>query len=956
MPVLAVEGTMYCEGDLVKTETKLRLCPRRWKAILPAVFALFLLLSAFGIRGKAASTQDYDMRITAIDIGGSSNYGDSVVLTTGGRTLLMDAGWEEKTNYVISWLKNNNRRKVDLYISHYHDDHMDSMLEILQDSYFTVGTIYLPEPAYLANGMKKNPSYVGKFYNMYADILSEARSQNISLVYLDKGDSFYYGNAKLEVLWGAQYQLSSDNTDIHYINNNSLVTRVSSGGVRYLTCGDCEASPQNVESQIVSSGIDLRADIYKASHHGSNGSNSEAFLKQVQPLWSFWNCNDEIASMGQGNVDWITNTAERLKRYGNCVSVGYNGTIDFYVKDGKIDFYGTRNTASSKKTLGNTTVSITHSDATRFPAKWTDRHLEMYFGRGSWKKDGNGYWFYKRSGGYAQNEVIYSGGEAYYFDSNGYMIIGWHTANSGAIYHAKGSGALSCGWDKIEGSWYYFDSETYTMCTGWALINNKWYYFGTDGIMKTGWQKIGDHWYRFGTDGIMKTGWQKVGNQWYYMDADGVMKTGWMYYNKNWYYMDENSGAMTVSWRKIDGKWYYMNSGGVMQTGRKVLGGLPYNLGSDGALRTGWDKYNSKWYYIGSDGYHSSGVRTINGKLYLFNTSTHIMAESGWALADDKWYYASSSGELKKGWILSGKKWYYLGADAAAVTGVNKIGGKYYYFDSSAAMVTSKWIAAEGDRYHVGADGALQIGWMTESGEQYYFDKEAREVFGKVRISEDGSDVVVKLPADEWSEIVTEEMEEENQYSYYFFDRETGALLHEGWIEDRYDVQSEDGKLIETKEETLYADETTGVLAVGKIVIDEKTYYFDEEGVLLRNAQVDGGFTDENGVWSEEKRETDTAEADQDSENPEDMKSDTELPSDNAQDNATAADSSGEVDDISVPSGRSGEADNAAAEDEAENVSNAPKDNPFEDPAKSEETEQAGEEDSSDHVESDKST
>lgn len=75
--------------------------------------------------------------------------------------------------------------------------------------------------------------------------------------------------------------------------------------------------------------------------------------------------------------------------------------------------------------------------------------------------------------------------------------------------------------------WYYFDTEGY-MAVGWIYENNKWYYLnpvsdGTKGKMYTGWQLIDGKWYYFnettdGTEGALITdAW--VDN--YYVDSNG---------------------------------------------------------------------------------------------------------------------------------------------------------------------------------------------------------------------------------------------------------------------------------------------------------------------------------------------------------------------------------------------------------------------------------------------------
>ena len=64
------------------------------------------------------------------------------------------------------------------------------------------------------------------------------------------------------------------------INNYSLVAKITYGDVKVLFTGDIE---KEAEMQLIESGVDLSADIYKAAHHGSLTSNTEEFLEKINP-------------------------------------------------------------------------------------------------------------------------------------------------------------------------------------------------------------------------------------------------------------------------------------------------------------------------------------------------------------------------------------------------------------------------------------------------------------------------------------------------------------------------------------------------------------------------------------------------------------------------------------------------------------------------------------------------
>jgi competence protein ComEC len=63
-------------------------------------------------------------------------------------------------------------------------------------------------------------------------------------------------------------------------NDASLVFRISYGESSFLLTGDIG---RTIEEEILAAGLDIRAQVLKAPHHGSDSSSSEAFLAAVRP-------------------------------------------------------------------------------------------------------------------------------------------------------------------------------------------------------------------------------------------------------------------------------------------------------------------------------------------------------------------------------------------------------------------------------------------------------------------------------------------------------------------------------------------------------------------------------------------------------------------------------------------------------------------------------------------------
>ena len=547
------------------------------------LFALILgiLVSAASlspvIRTEAASG---NMQITPIDYGHTGVWGDCTMLSSGGKNLLMDTYLRDKYDTLLDYLNDHHFYTFDMYLSHYHYDHMHQFTTILGDSRFNVGKVYLPDPGYLKTGAETS-GYCRSFLNGYNAIVKAANSAGAKIIYLKKGSSFTVGNAKINILWGCSYKSSS--YDAAYINNNSLVAKVTSGTVTYLTCGDIE---KETESQILKSGINLSADIFKLSHHGGSTSNTAAFLKKVNPSFAFYNyLGDTPTSFGGG---WVEPAINTLKKTCNIYSTRYNGMLTFTVKAGHISVAGERNmvsvNANIKDSAGNivnvvnyqfndalehhltakmkeTALSVSKTNAmTALPKRYgfTAKFIEFDDGVGYRNSDGS----------YSKNKFQKIDGETYYFNGDGYRVTGFLKVN-GKTYCFDDEGRMLLRWKRVDGKKYLFDPVDGHMHTGWEWVEEKngWYYLDP-------------------TKGYLLEGWRNIGGKRYYLTIDEFYaKTGWQTISGKRYYFDPKDAYLITGWLKLSGKTYYLAADGVMATGTRTIDGKKYTFNAKGELQ-----------------------------------------------------------------------------------------------------------------------------------------------------------------------------------------------------------------------------------------------------------------------------------------------------------------------------------------------------------------------------------
>jgi competence protein ComEC len=90
--------------------------------------------------------------------------------------------------------------------------------------------------------------------------------------HIDLGDGVV-----LQVLHPGPNLVENSQSDV---NNNSVVIRLTYGDVSFLLTGDIE---QDVEKELVRSGLYLHSTVLKLPHHGSKTSSSQLFLDAVTP-------------------------------------------------------------------------------------------------------------------------------------------------------------------------------------------------------------------------------------------------------------------------------------------------------------------------------------------------------------------------------------------------------------------------------------------------------------------------------------------------------------------------------------------------------------------------------------------------------------------------------------------------------------------------------------------------
>lgn len=210
-------------------------------------------------------TPDGTLSVTFLDVG----QGNAVLVEQGGAYMLIDGGNRDYSSFVVSYLKEQGVEELAYVIaSHYDADHLNGVVGALHA--FSCGQVLAPD--YVTDT---------RVYESFERVITE---QDIALAYPAVGDNYALGDASFTVVCPKAYDPKED-------NDNSVGIRLVYGNTSFLICGDAGKAE---EQAMLDSGVTLESDVYLASHHGSEGSSSEAFMRAVSP-------SAVVISAGAGN-------------------------------------------------------------------------------------------------------------------------------------------------------------------------------------------------------------------------------------------------------------------------------------------------------------------------------------------------------------------------------------------------------------------------------------------------------------------------------------------------------------------------------------------------------------------------------------------------------------------------------------------------------------------------------
>lgn len=234
-----------------------------------------------------------NLQVYVLDVGQA----DSILIKSNDKYALIDAGCNETGDELVSYLESLGIEKFEHVIAtHPHEDHIGGMDNIIEN--FDVNNFYMPD--------------ILTTTKTFEDVLNALEIKNLQYTTPNIDDKFYLNDAIFTVLY-------LDNNEDN-LNDSSIILRLEYGNNSFLFMGDASSE---VEEKILNKNI--KSDVLKVGHHGSEYSSSNEFLKKVGASYA-------VISVGTNNsYNHPSNFAlKRLeKNHMKIYRTDTNGTILF---------------------------------------------------------------------------------------------------------------------------------------------------------------------------------------------------------------------------------------------------------------------------------------------------------------------------------------------------------------------------------------------------------------------------------------------------------------------------------------------------------------------------------------------------------------------------------------------------------------------------------------------------
>lgn len=206
------------------------------------------------------SETDKNLEVYFLDVG----QGDSILIKTPyGQNILVDGGPDGAVLKKLGKEMSPLDKKIDLMVlTHPHADHLTGLIDVIKN--------YKVEKILYTGATHTAPQFL--------EWLKLVKGNNIPITIIDRPQTIELGEkCEIQIIYPFK-GLAGES--VSNLNNSSIVFKLIYDKTSFLFMGDAEI---DVEKDLISSGVPLKADVLKIGHHGSSDATSEEFLNEVKP-------------------------------------------------------------------------------------------------------------------------------------------------------------------------------------------------------------------------------------------------------------------------------------------------------------------------------------------------------------------------------------------------------------------------------------------------------------------------------------------------------------------------------------------------------------------------------------------------------------------------------------------------------------------------------------------------
>ncbi len=281
------------------------------------------------------SSVNGELKVHFIDVGQA----DSILIQQGNNSMLIDAGNNDDATMVKNYIAKQGITQLDYVIgTHPHEDHIGGLDYVINS--FKIGKIYMPK--------------ITTTTQTFQDVITAIKNKNMTITTPVPGSSFKFGDATC-------YIFGPNSSSYDDLNNYSIIIKINYGSKSFLFEGDAGAIS---EMEMVNKGYNLKADVLKVGHHGSNTATCANFLSGVNPTYA-------VISVGKGNsyghpaqgtmnrLQTANVKVYRTDESGTIILTSNGSDIKFNVNPGS--YAGSTSGTSTNTSNSGTTVSSNSS-------------------------------------------------------------------------------------------------------------------------------------------------------------------------------------------------------------------------------------------------------------------------------------------------------------------------------------------------------------------------------------------------------------------------------------------------------------------------------------------------------------------------------------------------------------------------------------------------------------------